>query len=125
MKDPVPALIVGLGAGIGVGVVLFIITFFLTFTICADTSIAERMFPYSLIVVPSIFAHPLVALVLALVQFPLYGSVLAFAWARGGETRILFVAMIFVVVVLHLTAGGFASRRVAQMWQHKFAVAGY
>ena len=125
MKDTVPALIVGLGAGIGVGGILFITTFFLTFTICPDTSIAERMFPYSLIVVPSIFSHPLVALFLALIQFPLYGLVLALAWARAGETKILFLAMIVVVVLLHLTTGGFAARRVAAMWQQKFAAAGY
>jgi len=125
MKDPFPALIVGLGAGIGVGVVLFVITFFLTFTICPDTSIAERMFPYSLMVVPSISSHPLIALFLAVIQFPLYGIILAFAWARGGETKRLFIAMIVVVVLLHLTAGGFASQRVKQMWQRKFAEAGY
>ena len=125
MKDPVPALIVGLGAGTGVGVVLLIITFFLTFTICSDTSVAEKMFPYSMIVVPSIFSHPFIALFLAVIQFPLYGIVLAFAWARVGETKILFVAVIAVVVLLHLTAGGFATRRVADMWQQKFAAAGY
>src|SRR6266404_1791005 len=87
MKNPIPALFVGLGAGIGAGGILFVITFFLTFTICSDTSIAEKMFPFSLIVVPSIFAHPLVALVLALIQFPLYGIVLGFTWAKAGATK--------------------------------------
>ena len=125
MKEPFPALIAGLGAGVGVGVVLFVITFFFTFTICPDTSIAERVFPYSLMVVPSIFSHPLIALFLAVIQFPLYGIILAFARARGGEAKILFIAMIVVVVLLHLTAGGFASQCVNQMWERKFAGAGY
>ncbi len=125
MKNPIPALFVGLGAGIGAGGILFVITFFLTFTICSDTSIAEKMFPFSLIVVPSIFAHPLVALVLALIQFPLYGIVLGFTWAKAGATKAIFIASIIVVVVIHLAAGTFATHRVETMWQQKFAQAGY
>ena len=82
MKHPVQAAIVGFVAGVGIGEVLFFVAFVGIFGICANYSVAEEAFPYALIVVPSIFSHPLIALLLAAVQFPLYGVILGFAWAR-------------------------------------------
>src|SRR5260221_9636020 len=122
-KDPIPSLIVGLGAGIGVGAVIFVITFFLTFTICSDTSTAEKVFPFALIADPSL--DHLIALVVALIQFPVYGLLLGFVWAKAHATKLIFVVAIVALLVLHLMAGSFASRRVATMWQQKFAQAGY
>src|SRR5437763_9824310 len=119
-KDPIPPMIVGLGAGVGVGVIVLVITFFLTFTICSDTSTAEKVFPFALIADPSLFDRPLIALVLALVQFPLYGIVLGFAWAKADATKLLFVIAIVALAIAHVTAGGFASHRVKAMWQQKF-----
>ena len=124
-KDPIPGMIVGLGSGVGVGAVILVITFFLTFTICPDTSTAEKVFPFALIVDPSLFDRPLVALVLAAIQFPLYGIVLGLAWAKAGETKVIFVVSLVVLLVAHIVAGSLASRRVERMWQQKFAQANY
>ena len=122
-KDPIPAMIIGLGSGIGVGAIVFVITFFLTFTICSDTSTAEKVFPFALIANPRL--DNLIALILALIQFPLYGTMLGFAWAKADATKLLFVAAIAALVVVHLLAGRFASQRVAQMWQQELSQAGY
>ena len=118
-------MIVGLGTGIGVGMIVLVITFFLTFTICPDTSTAERVFPFALIADPSLIERPLVALLAALIQFPVYGMVLGFIWAKADRTRILFVISIFVLSIGHLVAGSVASHRVEKMWHQKFAEAGY
>jgi Na+-transporting NADH:ubiquinone oxidoreductase subunit NqrD len=122
-KDPIPAMIVGLGAGVGVGVLVLVITFFLTFTICSDTSTAEKVFPFALIANPSL--DNFIALIAAAVQFPIYGLVLGFVWAKANATKLVFVVSVVALLVLHVAAGNFASRRVAKMWQQKFAQAGY
>ena len=122
-KNPIPSMIVGLGSGVGVGGVVLVITFFLTFTICSDTSTAEKVFPFALIANPEL--DNLIALVLALIQFPLYGTMLGFAWAKADATKLVFITAIVALLVVHLMAGSFASRRVATMWQQKFAQAGY
>jgi hypothetical protein len=122
-KDPIPSIIVGLGAGIGVGAVVFVITFFMTFTICSDTSTAEKVFPFALIADPSL--DHLIALVVALAQFPVYGLLLGFAWAKTNATKIVFIVSIVALLVLHLMAGRIATRRVERMWQQQFSQAGY
>ena len=116
-------MIVGLGSGIGVGAIVFVITFFLTFTICPDTSTAEKVFPFALIANPNL--DHLIALALALIQFPLYGIVLGFAWAKTDATKLLFITAIVALLVVHLIAGRFATRRVERMWQQKLSQAGY
>ncbi|HEX5705356.1 MAG TPA: hypothetical protein VFX97_19305 [Pyrinomonadaceae bacterium] len=120
-KDPIPGIIVGLGSGVGVGAVTLVITFFLTFSICSDSSIAEKVFPFALIADPSLFERPFIALVLAALQFPFYGIVLGFIWAKAGETKVMFGMSIILLLVAHLAVGTIASRRVEKMWQQKFA----
>ena len=116
-------MIVGFGAGVGVGAIVFVITFFLTFTICSDTSTAEKVFPFALIASPGL--DNLIALVLALIQFPTYGIVLGLAWTKADAAKRLFVTAMVALIVVHLVAGRFATRRVETMWQQKFSQMGY
>jgi len=85
-RDSIRSLIIGL-SGLGVGTIIgsgmFMATFAVTFGICADTSTAEKIFPFALIADPSLFDRPVIAFILAAIQFPLYGLILGFAWVRG------------------------------------------
>ena len=110
----------GLGVGTSVGIAMFMATFVVTFGICADTSTAEKIFPFALIADPSLFDRPLIAFILAAIQFPLYGLILGFAWARGRSRKQWFVAVLSTLLVGHLTAGIVASHRVDRMWQQRF-----
>ena len=103
------------------GAPLFLLSFFTAFSICSDTTIAEKLFPFALIADPSLFQRPLLALVLSLVQYPLYGIVLGFAWNKAS----LRIGGVILLVVIHIAASTVASQRVATMWQQKFAQVDY
>ena len=122
-REPIRSLIIGLsGLGVGavVGSAVFIATFAITFGICADTSAAEKIFPFALIADPSLFDRPLLGLVLAAIQFPLYGLVLGFAWTRGRSRKGWFIVVLGMLLIGHLMAGIVASHRVDRMWQERF-----
>jgi hypothetical protein len=122
--DSIRSLIIGLsGLGVGtiVGSAMFMATFAVTFGICADTSTAEKIFPFALIADPSLFDRPLIAFILAAMQLPLYGLILGFAWPRGRSRKPRFVAVLSMLLVSHLTAGVVASHRVDRMWQQRFS----
>jgi hypothetical protein len=117
-RDSIRSLIIGLsGLGVGtiVGSAMFMATFAVTFGICADTSTGEKIFPFALIADPSLFDRPLIAFILAAMQFPLYGLILGFAWPRGRSRKPRFVAVLSMLLVSHLTAGVVASHRVDRM----------
>ena len=122
-RDSIRSLIIGLsGLGVGtiIGSAMFMATFAVTFGICADTSTAEKIFPFALIADPSLFDRPVIAFILAAIQFPLYGLILGFAWVRGRSRERWLVAGLSVLLVGHLTAGIIASHRVDRMWQQRF-----
>jgi len=112
---------IGIGAGVIMGAALFLISFFTAFGICSDTTIAEKLFPFALIVDPSLFQRPLIALVLSLVQYPLYGIVFGFAWTKAS----LRIGGVLLLLVIHVAASTVASQRVATMWQQKFSRMNY
>jgi len=79
------------------------------------------LFPFALIADPSLFGHPLMGFVLALIQYPLYGFVLGIAWTRANLSKTMFVACILVVLVGHFVAVGVANQRVKTMWEEKLS----
>ena len=115
------SVLIGLSAGVIVGGALFLLSFMTAFGICSDTSIAETLFPFALIVDPSLFERPFLALILALVQYPLYGIVLGVAWSKAS----LRIGGLVLLVVIHIGAVTIATQRVATMWQQKFSQMNY
>jgi hypothetical protein len=115
-----PVLIGGL-AGCLIGFVFFIISFFMVFSICSDTSAAEVLFPYSLAADPTLNRKALLALILALIQYPLYGSVLGFVWAKDRIGKLWVVACALVLLVTHGAVAGVAQHRVKAMWEERFS----
>src|SRR5690242_21951805 len=74
---------IGLVIGIVVGALFFLVSFFTVFSICSDTSIAEVLFPYAFIADPTLNKRALLALMLALPQYPIYGAALGFFCPLG------------------------------------------
>lgn len=107
----------GFGAGAMLGGALFLLSFVTAFGICSDTTIAEKLFPFALMVDPSLFQRPLLALVVSVVQYPLYGIVVGFAWRN---TR-LRIGSFVLLLVIHIAASTVASQRVRSMWQQRFS----
>ena len=99
---------------------LLFLSFVTTFGICSDTSISETLFPFALALDPSLENHIFIALTLALVQFPIYGILLGFAW-KAWAHRLAFLGCIVLMVVGHVSAVRFANSRVEAMWQYRFS----
>jgi hypothetical protein len=112
---------VGFGVGVIMGGALFLPSLLMAFAICSDTALAEKLFPFALIVDPSLFQRPVLALVLSLVQYPLYGIVLGFAWTKAR----LRIGGVVLLLVIHIAASIVASQRVATMWQQRFSQMNY
>lgn len=112
---------IGFIIGVGIGAASFLLSFFTAFGICSDTTIAESLFPFALIVSPSLFDHALIALALALIQYPIYGIVLGVAWTQTRFRKFLFAASLLVVLIGHVVSVGVANQRVNAMWDYRFS----
>ena len=112
---------IGLIIGGVVGAAFFLLSFFTAFGICSDTSISESLFPFALIASPSLLDHALIALVLALIQYPLYGIILGVAWTQARVRKFIFVACLLVVFIGHVVAVEVATQRVKAMWDYRFS----
>jgi len=110
--------VIGGAVGVAIGLLFFVLSFLLAFSICSDTTVAEVLFPFSLAADPTLNDHALVALVLALVQYPFYGVLLGYSFVR--KRNMLMVA-IGVLLILHVFSVGIAQRRVSDMWNARFA----
>jgi hypothetical protein len=115
-----PVLLGGL-IGCAIGFVFLVISFLTAFSICSDTSIAEVLFPFSLSVDPALHDRALLALLLALIQYPLYGIILGVAWVRSRLDRSLVLACAMVMLVGHGVVVGIAKHRVKVMWEERFS----
>jgi len=115
------SVLVGIVIGIIVGAVFFLVSFFTVFSICSDTSVAEALFPYALIADPTLDKRALVALALALPQYPAYGAALGFIWQFDGERKRPFLAAVLLLIVGHLAVARVANQRVAAMWEERFS----
>src|SRR5215813_1894296 len=115
-----PILIGGIVGVVG-GFCLLVFAFLTAFGICSDTSVAEVLFPFSLAADPTLNDLALVALLLALVQYPIYGVILGVAWLkdRVGKSRVMACAL--VLLVGHGIAVGLAQHRVNAMWEKRFS----
>ena len=72
--------------------------------ICADSSTAETLFPYSFWLNQDYLHWSLFPILLALIQYPLYGLIIGFTYMkdRAGKPKLLW--LIVVVLVVHCIA---------------------
>jgi len=104
-----------------VGLAFLVISFLTAFGICSDTAIAETLFPFALAVDPTLHDRALMVLLLASVQYPLYGIILGVAWMRSRPGKLAFVACLLVMFVGHVAAVRLANQRVTAMWDDRFS----
>jgi hypothetical protein len=112
---------IGLVVGTVIGAFFFLVSFFTIFSICSDTSIAEVLFPYALIADPTLDKRALLALILALPQYPIYGAILGFIWSFDAERKRPFLAAVLLLVIGHIAMARIANHRVAAMWEERFS----
>jgi hypothetical protein len=115
-----PVLIGGLVGAAG-GFCLLIYAFLTAFGICSDTSIAEVLFPFSLAADPTLHDFALAALLLALIQYPIYGVILGVARLKNRASKSWVIACALVLLVVHGVAVGVAKHRVNAMWEARLS----
>ena len=111
-------IIIGGVLATGGGFCLLFLAFITAFSICSDTSLAEILFPYALYADPTLNDRALLALLLALVQYPAYGLVIGYVWMRRRAAVWLCVLILFLA---HVIAVGGAQYRVKAMWEYRFS----
>src|SRR5262245_52245237 len=101
---------IGSLVGLTVGLSLYIFAFLGTFGDPFATPIAEVLFPFALSVSRTLQDSSFGALLFALVQYPIYGVILGFAWSRNrvGKSRVIAYALALLLV--HDSWPGEASR---------------
>jgi hypothetical protein len=115
-----PILIGSLVGAVG-GFCLLIFAFLTAFGICSDTFVAEALFPFALAADPTLHDYALVALLVALVQYPIYGVILGLAWLKDRVSKSWVIACALVLLVMHSLAVGAAKHRVNGMWEERFS----
>ena len=115
-----PVLMGGL-VGAAVGLCLFIYAFLATFSNPFATSIAEVLFPFALSVSRTLQDSSFAALLFALVQYPIYGAILGFAWSKNrvGKSRVIAYAL--ALLVGHGMAVGLAKHQGNAKWGRRFS----
>jgi hypothetical protein len=116
-KNYMPIVIGGIIGG-GVGFCFLFLAFVTAFGICSDTSIAEVLFPYALFVDPTLHDRALLALLLALVQYPAYGLAIGYFWIRK---RASVSACVMILFLAHVLAVGGARYQVQAMWDYRLS----
>jgi hypothetical protein len=110
-----PVFIGGLVGAAG-GLCLLIYAFLATFGNPFATSVAEVLFPFALSVSPTLYDFSFATLLFALVQYPIYGVILGFAWSKNrvGKSRVIAYALALLVV--HGMAVGLAKHQRNAKW---------
>ena len=116
-KNYAPVIVGGVVATC-VGFFLLFLAFITAFSICSDTSVAEVLFPYALYADPALNDRALLALLLALVQYPAYGLLIGYVWMRR---RSAVLACAVILFLAHAAAAAGAQHRVKAMWEYRFS----
>ena len=94
-----------IGAGIGAAVGLLFLAFSIVTAlgICSNTSAAETLFPYSMIIGPSLDAlWPMV--IIALIQYPIYGVIIGACCSPRRWHKYLGIPILLLVAEMHYLA---------------------
>src|SRR6266849_4955997 len=87
--------------GNAVGVLIGFLLIYVSASAFADsesTTLAQIVFPYALAFDPTVLDNHWIVLGLALMQFPLYGIVLASTWQRTRRRAIVFIVCVAILV---------------------------
>jgi hypothetical protein len=114
-------ILIGVTTGVVVGGVFLTISFLTSFGICPDTTIAETLFPAAVLVDPTLIDRPLLAFVLATLQYPAYGASLGWAWTRQRKYGFAFTLCLVLLVACHVATVNRAHDRVSDMWEHRLS----
>jgi hypothetical protein len=115
-----PVLLGGL-IGVAVGLCCLVLSFLAVFGICSETATAAALFPFSFYADPALDDRILIALLLALVQYPLYGFILGFVWAKSRLSKAPVLACAAAIFIVHAIFVGIANHRIKIMWDEKFS----
>ena len=96
--------LIGNAVGIFIGCLLIYVAASAAFGDSESTTIAQKVFPYALALDATLLDNPWLVLGLALIQFPLYGVVLAVMWPRTGRRAIAFGICIVLLAGAHMLA---------------------
>jgi hypothetical protein len=94
---------IGAAIGTGIGLLLFAYSVVAALGICSNLSPAETLFPYSMMIGPSLDAG-LPMLIIALIQYPLYGAMLGLFCGLTGRHRYLVIPMMLLIAGNHYMA---------------------
>lgn len=92
---------IGLAAGFIVSVPCFVISLVGFLGMCSNPNGAETLFPFAMI---AFTVHPALGFVLGSVQYPLYGTVLGFAWTKASIRRMVVGLSIVGILIIHVVA---------------------
>ena len=115
------AVLIGGLIGVAVGFCCLVLSFLTAFGICPDTATAAALFPFSLAADPTLRDRILLALLLALVQYPLYGVVLGYVWGKSRLSKAPVLACAVAIFIGHAIFVGVANHQVKVMWEEKFS----
>ena len=112
-------ILIGSTIGAIIGCLLIYVAASAAFGDSGSTLIAQNIFPYALAVDATLLDNRWIVLGLALIQFPVYGMVLAVTWPRTWRRAIAFIICIGILVCAHLLAMREAHIAYAA-WQETF-----
>jgi hypothetical protein len=95
-----------------------IFAFLTAFSICSDTTIAALLFPYAVYADPNLYDRPLLVLLIALIQYPIYGVICGYIWTRK---RSMVKVIVLALFVAHIIAIGGAASRIKAIEDKKFS----
>ena len=107
---------IGSLVGLTVGLSLYIFAFLGTFGDPFATPIAEVLFPFALSVSRTLQDSSFAALLFALVQYPIYGVILGFAWSKNRVGKSRLIAYALALLVVHGMAVGLAKHQGNAKW---------
>jgi hypothetical protein len=102
-----------------IGFVLIYISASVAFGDSESTGLAQVVFPYALAFDATLLENPWFVLALALMQFPIYGIILAVTWPRTRRGAIVFIVGVAILVGVHFIAVREAHIAYAA-WQETF-----
>lgn len=119
-KDRRPVILTTM-IGALIGCCFLFYAFITAFGICSDSTVTELLFPYAVLVDPSLSESLVIILLLALIQWPLYGFFIGLAWTRAPLRSIAVCVCSVLLITIHSLAVMAAHHRVEEMWGKRFA----
>jgi hypothetical protein len=113
-------LVISVVVGLTAELCFLLLSFVTALGICWDTSIAQLLFPFSFSLNPNHLEWGLLPLLLAILQYPLYGLATGYALKQKHSGRPVALVLVIVIALAHAFAIGVANQRVDHMWQERF-----